>query len=126
MSKPHSCACSCETPVPLELESVGRCVTHFILSIEETCAQMHREIVLRGVDAERHAAVATYITECAQLLARVSSNLRLTDELKRRILSGFLCLMNLREKLDRACNSRPVARPSMGSPATARGAVAAG
>lgn len=102
MSKPQSCISRCETPVPPELESAGRCVTHFISSVEQTCAQMHREIVLRGVDVERQAAVASYIFESAQLLARVSSNLRLTDELKRRILSSFLCLMNLREKLDRA------------------------
>jgi hypothetical protein len=126
MTEPRACACRCEATVPLELESVGRCITHFILSIEQTCAQMHKDIVLGGIDAERRAAVATYITECAQLLARVSSNLRLTDELKRRVLCSFLCLMNLREKLDRAASARPVAGSSTGSPATMRSAVAAG
>jgi hypothetical protein len=112
MSSPQSCICRCETPVPPELESVGRCVRHFISSVEQTCAQMHREIVLRGIDVERQAAVASYICESAQLLARVSSNLRLTDELKRRILCSFLCLMNLREKLDRVCSVRLVERRS--------------
>ena len=126
MSEQHSCICRCETTVPPELNSVGRCVTHFILSVEQTCAQMHREIVLSGVDAERQAAVANYICESAQLLARVSSNLRLTDELKRRILSSFLCLMNLREKLDRACSVRSVTRLSPKLPALAGSAVAAG
>ena len=126
MSK-QSCICGrCETPVPSELESVGRCVTHFISGVEQMCAQMHREIVLRGTDVERQAAVATYIRESAQLLAQVSSNLRLTDELKRRILCSFLCLMNLREKLDRVRGVRPEGRPSAGSPETARSAVAAG
>jgi hypothetical protein len=112
MSKQQSCVCRCETPVPPELESVGRCVAHFLSSVEQTCVEIHREIVLRGVDVERQAAVASYIRESAQLLALVSSNLRLTDELKRRILCSFLCLMNLREKLDRVCSVRLVARRS--------------
>ena len=127
MSEPQSCVCRCETPVPPELESVGQCVTHFILSVEQTCTQMHREIVLRGVDGERQAAVASYIRENAQLLAGVSSNLRLSDDLKRRILSSFLCLMNLREKLDRAAGSvRLVERRPSGLAAVAGSAVAAG
>ena len=87
---------------------------------------MHREIVLRGVDGERQAAVASYIRENAQLLARVSSNLRLSDDLKRRILSSFLCLMNLREKLDRVCSVRLVERRLSGLAAVAGSAVAAG
>lgn len=74
---------------------------------------------------ERQAAVAGYICESAQLLAKVSSNLRLTDEMKRRILSSFLCLMNLREKLDRACSVRPVTRPSSKLPAALAGSAVA-
>lgn len=87
---------------------------------------MHREIVLRGVDGERKAAVASYIRENAQLLARVSSNLRLSEDLKRRILSSFLCLMNLREKLDRVSSIRLVERRPSGLAAVAGSAVAAG
>ena len=123
MSNQQSCRCG--TLVPLELESVGQCVTHFISSLEQTCAQMHREIVLCGVDPEREGAVARYITECAQLLARVSSNLPLPDELKRRVLSSFLCLMNLRETLDRGRSVRLVKLRSSDSAAVARSAVAA-
>lgn len=126
MSEQHSCLCRCDTTVPPELKSVGRCVTHFISSVEQTCAQMHREIVLIGVDEERQAAVASYICESAQLLAQVSSNLRLTDELKRRILCGFLCLMNLREKLDRVYSVRSAARQPSNLPALAGSAVALG
>jgi hypothetical protein len=86
---------------------------------------MHREIVLSGVDPEREGAVARYITECAQLLARVSSNLPLPDELKRRVLSSLLCLMNLRETLDRGRSVRLVKLRSSDSAAVARSAVAA-
>lgn len=84
---------------------------------------MHREMVLRGADAERQAVVARYISESAQLVARVSSDLPLSDDLKPRILSSFLCLMNLREKLDRV---RSVQRQPSGSAAVASSAVAAG
>lgn len=126
MSTQQSCASRCESPVPPELESVGRCVTHFISSVDQTCAQMHREIVLRRIDVERRAEVASYISESCQLLARVGSNLPLTDELKRRLLTTFLCLMNLRETLDRVCSARSVAKPYSGSPAVVNSAVAVG
>jgi hypothetical protein len=126
MSKQQSCVCRCDTPVPPELESVGRCVTHFISSVDQTCAEIHREIVLHGVDVERQAAVASYICESSQLLARVSSNLRLSDELKRRILCSFLCLMNLRETLDRVCSVRLVERHSSALAAAAGSAAVVG
>ena len=125
MSKPQSSVCRCQALVPPELGSAGQCVTHFLSSVEETCAQMHREIVLRGGDAERREAIASYIRECAQLLARVGSNLRLSDELKRRVLCGFLCLMNLREKLDRVRSFSLVSQRSSDSPTAAKSAVAA-
>ena len=51
---------------------------------------------------ERRAEMATYVSGCALLLARVGSNLCLSDDLKRRILCTFLSLMNLRENLERA------------------------
>jgi len=125
MSETHCCS-RCKTSVPPELEAVGWCLTHFLASVEQTCAEMHREIVLRGADAERRAAVAGYIRESAQLLAQVGSSLRLSDDCKRRILSCFLCLMNLREKLDRissvrAVERRPVAIAAVVSPAEAAG-----
>lgn len=120
------CVCRCKNPVPLELESVGRCVRHFISSVEETCAQTHREIVLHGVDGERQAAVANYVSECTQLLARVSSNLPLTDELKRRILSSFLSLMNLRDTLDRVWSVHSMAQRSSGLSVVAGSVVAVG
>jgi hypothetical protein len=123
MSSEQRCECRCKTPVPQELKSVGRCVPHFIASVEQACAQMHRELVVRGTDPDREAAVASYISECAQLLARVSSNLRLSDDLKPRILTSFLCLMNLREKLDRV---RSVERRPSGSAAVAGSLVATG
>ena len=97
----------CKVSVPAELGSVGLCISHFTWSVENTCAEMHREIALRKVTAERRTEVATYIDECSLLLARVISSRCLSDDLKRRILCSFVSLMNLRENLDRAASGHP-------------------
>ena len=103
----------CEVSVPAELGSVGLCVSHFTWSVENTCAEMHREIALCKVTSERGAEVATYINECALLLARVISSRRLSDDLKKRILCSFVSLMNLREILDRAGSNHTELRHPM-------------
>jgi hypothetical protein len=105
MGKPgdfRACIPRCKLSVPTELDSVGLCVHHFTLSVEEACAEMHRQLALRKATVERRSEMAMYVRECAQLLARVTSNLCLSDDLKRRILCTFLSLMNLREILERA------------------------
>jgi hypothetical protein len=105
MGKPsenRACIPRCKLPVPTELDSVGLCVYHFTWSVEEACAEMHRQVALRKATVERREEMATYVSDCALLLARVTSNLCLSDDLKRRILCTFLSLMNLRENLERA------------------------
>jgi len=107
MSKPiehRACIPRCKLPVPTELDSVGLCVHHFTWSVEEACAEMHRQVALRKATVERRAEMATYVGECALLLAHLTSNLCLSDDLKRRILCTFLSLMNVRENLERAPN----------------------
>ncbi len=81
---------------------MGLCVYHFTWSVEEACAEMHRQVALRKATVERRLEMATYIRECALLLARVTSSLCLSDDLKRRILCTFLSLMNLKENIERA------------------------
>jgi len=97
---------ACGVAVPAELGSVGLCVSHFTMSVEKACAEMHREIALCELTAERGAEVAGYIGECALLLARLISSRCLSDELKKRILCSFVPLMNLRENLDRSSNGQ--------------------
>jgi hypothetical protein len=63
---------------------------------------MHRQVALRKATVERRVEMATYVRECALLLACLTSNLCLSDDLKRRILCTFLSLMNLKENLERA------------------------
>jgi hypothetical protein len=96
------CSSRCKAPVPADLKLVGLCVSHFTLNIERTCSEMHRQIVLDLITAERQTEVANYIGECALLIARLATNLCLSDDLKRRILTTFLALMNLRETLEHA------------------------
>jgi hypothetical protein len=126
MSKPRGhqvCSHRCDLPVPVELDTSGLCVYHFTSSVEKTCSETHRQIALRGATPERQAEVGKYIGECSLLLARVSSNLCLSDELKRRILCTFLSLMNLRENLERTASTRAPERPIQGSSSASGGAL---
>jgi len=64
---------------------------------------MRRETALGMAPHERQREIMSFITEHGEKLARVAtSGLHLTDDLKARILSTFLTLMNLRENLDRS------------------------
>jgi len=100
----------CTSVVPSELDSAGLCVLHFTLKVERSCADIHRQIALRNATHERQTEVAMYIGECSLALARIASSRCLSDEMKRRMLSTFLSLMNLRENLERAA-VRPVPEP---------------
>ncbi|PYU84268.1 MAG: hypothetical protein DMG51_10740 [Acidobacteria bacterium] len=76
---------------------------HFTLTLESSCSEMRRETALGNAPQERQREIMKFITEHGERLARVAtSGLHLTDDLKARILSTFLTLMNLRENLDRS------------------------
>ncbi len=94
--------CKNDSP-PALAEQQQVCVLHFTLSIEGSCAEMRRETALGNAPHERQRDIMRFITESGERLARVAtSGLHLTDDLKARILSTFLTLMNLRENLDRS------------------------
>jgi len=93
----------CKNEAPPALAEQQVCVLHFTLSIEASCAEMRRETALGNAPHERQREIMRFITESGERLARVAtSGLHLTDDLKARILSTFLTLMNLRENLDRS------------------------
>ena len=93
----------CKNDSPPALAEQQLCVLHFTLSLESGCAEMRRETALGNTGHERQREIMRFITENGEKLARVAtSGLHLTDDLKARILSTFLTLMNLRENLDRA------------------------
>ena len=93
----------CKNETPQALAEQRLCVLHFTLSLEASCAEMRRETALGNAPQDRQRDILRFITENGERLARVAtSGLHLTDDLKARILSTFLTLMNLRENLDRS------------------------
>ena len=104
----------CKHDVPAPLAEQKMCVLHFTLSLEGTCAEMRRETALGNAPYTRQREIMGYITENGERLARVAtSGLHMTDDLKARVLSTFLTLMNLRENLDRAALRTPVGRAGL-------------
>jgi hypothetical protein len=96
-------ATGCKNEAPAALAEQKLCLLHFTLSLEASCAEMRRETALGNAPHERQRDIMRFITEHGEKLARVAtSGQALTDDLKARILSTFLTLMNLRENLDRA------------------------
>jgi hypothetical protein len=72
---------------------------------------MRRETALGNTPQERQRQIMAFITENGERLARVAtSGLHLSDDLKARVLSTFLTLMNLRENLDRSSMRSPMGR----------------
>lgn len=99
------CAPGCGTLVPAELEKDGFCVLHYLLSAEKACTEMRRETAAGGSDATRRAEVESYVSSSAVKLALIGTgNVRLSDEIKNRVLTTFHTLMLLRENLDRTAN----------------------
>lgn len=101
----------CKHDVPAALAEQKVCILHFTLSIETSCAEMRRETALGNAPHDRQRDIMRFITTSGEGLARVAtSGLHLTDDLKARVLSTFLTLMNLRENLDRASMRTPAGR----------------
>lgn len=102
---------ACKHDVPAALAEQKLCILHFTLSLEASCAEMRRETALGNTPHERQREIMGFITDNGERLARVAtSGLHLTDDLKARVLSTFLTLMNLRENLDRAAMRNPMGR----------------
>lgn len=99
----RSCVPGCHEAVPPELQEHCLCVLHFLLDMEHTCADMRRETALQKASSTRRSEIANYIKVTSMKLSEVAVGQKsLTDELKRRILSAFLTLMNLRDGLERS------------------------
>lgn len=107
-------ACSttgCKATVPSQIASQGFCLLHFTLHLEHTCSDLRRETVSGHATAERTGEIIRFISDHGEMLARVStSGTHMADELKARVLSTFLTLMNLRESIDRAALRMPAGR----------------
>jgi hypothetical protein len=108
MSEPFSTPsrlCWCQIPASQELNEECLCANHFLLGIEHDCADLRREVAQGKTGTDRQLEIACYVKATAMKLTEVATGrVRLSDELKKRILTTFLTLMNLQESLDRSAN----------------------
>ena len=98
----------CTAGVPPELETERLCLLHFMQTLDDTCGDIRRETAPGTFSPERRIYLERYVSEQGERLARVAiSGMRIPDEMKRRILTIFLSLINLRESMNRAAMPRP-------------------
>lgn len=89
--------------MPPGLAEERLCILHFTLFIEQECAEMRRETAFGKASHDRQVEFMQKISARGEALVRVAtSGFPTSDELKARILSTLLTLMNCRENLDRA------------------------
>ncbi len=91
------------------------CVLHYTLFVEQECAEMRRESALGKNSHERQNELMGKIADRGEALVRVAtSGFPMSDELKARILSTLLTLMNTRENFDRAVMRQSAQRRFVG------------
>jgi hypothetical protein len=91
------------------------CILHFTLFIEQECAEMRRESALGKNSHERHNEFMQKIAaRGGTLVGTATSGYPMSDEIKARILSTLLTLMNCRENIDRAVMRQSAARRFVG------------
>lgn len=89
--------------MPAQLAGERLCILHFTLFIEQECAEMRRETALGNANHDRQVEFIRRIAARGEVLVRVAtSGFTMSDEIKARILSTLLTLMNCRENIDRA------------------------
>ena len=108
----RSCLSGCKAPIPRELETERICVQHFLLNIENSCTVMRREAAMEGANITRRREIESYVKNSALKLSDVATgSARLSDDMKKRVLTTMLTLMNLQESLDRSSARFPQIRP---------------
>jgi len=101
--------------VPADLAADRLCVLHFTLFIEQECAEMRRETALGKASHERQAEFMDTIARRGESLVHIATGgLTMSDEIKARILSTLLTLMNCRENMDRAAMRQSALRRFVG------------
>ena len=97
------CIHGCDSAVPRELQSERSCVQHFLLNIETNCTTMRREAAMERATTDRRREIEAYVKSSALKLSEVATGTaRLSDDVKKRVLTTLLTLMNLQESLDRS------------------------
>jgi hypothetical protein len=105
------CRLGCIAPVPQELGAESLCAQHFILAIEQVCTDLRREAAMERASSARRLEIKHYVKTTAVKLSEVATGSRLSDELKKRVLTTFLTLMNLQESVERSSTRFVQIRP---------------
>jgi len=113
---PETCSAKgCKVSVPAELAAERLCVLHFTLFIEQECAEMRRETALGNASHDRQLEFVDRIAKRGESLVHIATGgVTMSDELKARILSTLLTLMNCRENMDRAAMRQSALRRFVG------------
>src|SRR5579863_571784 len=91
----------CPGSVPQQFAEVRMCVFHFTVFIENECAEIRRETALGKISHSRRTECIDKIVARAEMLGSVVTDGSIkTDDLKTRIVSTVLTLMNCRENMD--------------------------
>jgi hypothetical protein len=91
------------------------CILHFTLFVEQECAEMRRESALGKNNHDRQVEFMEKIADRGEMWVRVAmSGFPMSDELKARVLSTLLTLMNCRENIDRAAMRQSALRRFVG------------
>jgi hypothetical protein len=105
----------CKMTVPGGFGDDRLCVLHYTLFVEQECAEMRRESALGKNSHERQNELMGKIADRGEALVRVAtSGFPMSDEIKARVLSTLLTLMNTRENLDRAAMRQSAQRRFVG------------
>lgn len=105
----------CKTTVPARLAEERLCILHFTLFIEQECSEMRRETAVGNASHERQLEFIQKLAARGEALVQVAtSGFTMTDEIKARILSTLLTLMNCRENIDRAAMRQSALRRFVG------------
>lgn len=88
---------------------------HYTLFIEQECAEIRRETALGNASHERQLEFIDKIAKHGEALVHVATGgFTMSDEIKARILSTLLTLMNCRENMDRAAMRQSALRRFVG------------
>lgn len=109
---PEACSSKgCKATLPAGLTAERLCILHFTLFIEQECAEIRRESAYGSVSHDRQVEFIQRIAMRGETLVRVAtSGFPMSDEMKARVLSTLLTLMNCRENIDRAHMRQSAAR----------------
>jgi len=93
----------CRGTVPRVLEPERLCLLHFLRQLDAQCSEIRRETLLGGLDGRRRVEINEFLSTRAIVLAQLAtSGTRLRDDTRPCLLSVFLTLINVCERVARS------------------------